>query len=485
MPVIAATREYVITYNDVSVSPHGYPSFTIGKDRATLCFDVLVYGTTQATFASAVGTFETAYRTPFQALTVTIGGNSLLSASQSANTALDPIASVEVIGGAPDSGLGRMYRVRIEYGVPASLGGGGGGTTGLRDAVTTLSYTPAGRASVTMRGTFTAVGANDAKAVHDAAIGAYASAMMTYLGITPYQLVGRPSLDISLNKKTADFARVYEEIFATQAIANTVIRQIFTVTRGRRGSDYVSQTSGSSSPVIGGSSSSHGSGNIGNGPGDYPAPPDAATTEDVVPLTEVTVTYEAWIDKAATTDLVTAWATIEDWAIDQLPSILGTDSFGLMSSSPRYERDDNKIVATITALIADVDGSGLIANVFEQSFQVQPGYDTLPVWTDDPLAKIVWRGAETLTRTTTRRWRVAGGTGTSPTGGFPAGGPKNAVAGPNAGGAGGATQWFPMSNIGTADNPMSRTIGIGRKPFLVLATEYWYTMVEFAATPIN
>lgn len=485
MPVTAATREYVITYNSVAVNPHGYPSFTIGKDRATLTFDTLVFGTTQALFAAAVSTFETAYRTPFQALSVTLGGNSLLSASQSANTALDPIASVEVIGGPPDTGLSRMYRVRIEYGVPASLGGGGGGTTGLRDAMTTLSYTPAGRASVTMRGTFTAVGSNDAKQQHDAQIEGYASALMTYLGITPYQLVGRPTLDLSLNKKTADFVRVYEEIFADQSIANTVVRQIFTVTRGRKGSEYVSQTAGSSGATIGGSSSSHGTGNIGDGPGDYPAQPATPSVEDVVPLTEATVTYEAWIDKSVTTDLVSTWETIEQWVFGQLGEILGTQDFGLMSAAPRYERDDNKIVATMSVLVADVDGTGLIANTFEQAFQVQPGYDFTPVWNGNPLAAIVNAGQEVTTRTTTRRWRVAGSSRTAPNSGFPAGGPANAAGGVGGGSsASSSTAWYPVSNIGTSENPMSRTIGIGRVPFVIRVTEYWYTMVERAATPI-
>src|SRR5262245_28461570 len=485
MPVTAATREYVITYNSVAVSPHGYPSFTIGKDRATLCFDVIVYGTSQSAFATAISTFETAYRTPFASLTITLGGNTILSAVPGSNTALDPIASCEVIGGPPDSGLSRMYRVRIEYGVPA-LGTNVPGIAGLRDFTSTLSYTPAGRASVTMAGTFTATAAGgDAKAVHDAAIGGLATATMTYFGITPYQLVGRPALDVSMNRKTADFVRVYEEIFADQAIANTVIRQIFTVTRARKGSDYVSQTSGASSGVVGGSSSSRSTGNIGNGPGDYPAPPDTAAVADAVPPTERAVTYEAWIDKTVTTDLVSAWATIESWAYGQLATILGTSRFGLMASSPRYEPDDNKIVATLNIVIPDTDAPALISNVFEQAFQVQPGYDFTPVWSGNPLDAIVNRGQEVTTRTTTRRWRVVGGTGGS-RGGFPPGPPANGggqrqpLGGSNVG-AGNGPQWFPVSNIGTPDDPMSRTVGIGRAPFVVNVTEYWYTMIERAA----
>lgn len=483
MPVTAATRELAVTYNGTTVYPHGFTAQEFSKDRASFTFDVVVTATSEAAFAAACIAIEAAYSAPFKDLRVVLGSTDLINVTQSGSTALDAVATISVLGAAPDSGRSRVYRVRIEYGRPASWAA----TSGLRDSVVSLAYDPQGRALVTLSGTFTAITSSDAKAVHDGAIATWAAAQLSWLGIATYQLIGRPTLDVSVNRKTAAFSRVYQELIAAQAVAGTVLRQALTVTRDRRGSDYVSQTSGSKGGAIGGSSASHNSGNIGDGPGDYPAPPASATSEDVVPLTSVTATYEAWVDKTVTTDLKTLWDTIEDWVIAQIADLLGTGSFGMLSAAPKYEPDENKITAVVSGVVADTDGTGLISNDFEQTYHVQPGYDFLPVWDGDPLSAIVVPGQEVTLRTTTRRWRVAGSGGAS-VGGFPAGGPANAAARSVLGAAdapgGSAGAWYPVSNTGTADAPMSRTVGIGRRPFVVPVTEYWYATVERLAKAV-
>lgn len=509
MPTVAGpTRELAITYNSYSVGGstgrhvHGFTRSSRGKDRASIDFDVVIVATSEAAFVSACQALESAYATPYADLTVTLGSTNLIAVTQSGNTGLDAIASVEKPGGPPDSGRSRRYRVRIEYGLPATWAA----TSGLRDSRVILGKTPSGRAIVTLKGTFTAVSSNDAKAVHDAAIDTWAAAQKTWLGISSWQLVEASALDVSVNRKTCEFSRLYMELVATQGAAS-VVRQSLTVTRIRKGSEYSPQASAAAS-----------GGQTSDAPG--------GTGAEVIPLTEISATYEAWIDKSVTTDLKATWATLESFVIAQIAVELGTSSFGMISAAPSYHIDDNRITAVVTGVAQDVDASSVVQNVFEQSIRKQPGWDFLPVWDGNPTSAIVCPGQEMLVRTTTRRWRTLGTSGnTSSGGGAQAGAPgvggggwsgfgfidlgqalgvytggdtESTINAPpdagtgNGGGsgasegdgsgqsAGSGTGWYPIdSDTGT------RPLAIGRKPFVIYLTERFSTLVERYVTAVD
>ncbi len=522
MPVSGPTRELAITYNSYQVGGstgrqiHGFSQQSVSKDRAAISFDVIVTASTESAFAAACSAIEAAYSTPYKDLTVALGSSSLIAVTQNGNTGLDAIATIEKPGGPPDSGRSRRYRVRIEYGLPASWAT----TPGLRDSHVALSKGPQGRALVTLRGTFTAISGNDAKAQHDAQIDTWAAAQKTWLGITTWQLVEVGTVEVSVNRKTCEFSRTYIELFATQGAAS-VVRQSLVVTRIRRGSEYSPQAGAPS----GGTTD------------------QAGNAADVVPLTDISATYEAWIDKSVTTDLKSTWAALESFVIAQIAVELGTSSFGMISAAPSYHVDQNQITAIVTGVAADVDASAIVQNVFEQSTRRQPGYEFLPVWSGNPLEAIVQPGQEVLVRTTTRRWRTLGsisggslgvssgggsgsgaggggwgaigyvgqGIGSSLAGAEYVGSPiafgnygswqptlipdangnysnpgGTVIGSPGSGSGGGASGGADLGAIGAGGSgwyPIdsdqgSRPLAIGRRPFVIYLTERWSTLIE-------
>lgn len=466
MPVTAAARELSVTYNSVTINPHGYTFEELSKDRAAFSCDFIVVGSSEAAFKAACDAVETAFSAPFRDLTVTLGSQTLLSASQSGNTGLDPIATITKPGGPPDSGRSTRYRLRVEFGRPATWAT----ISGLRDSHVVVSKSPAGRALVTLRGTFTATTAlGDAKAAHDAGIGTFASDTKTWLGITTWELVEERTLDVSVNRKTADFERVYQELFASQA-ADSVVRQRLVVTRSRRGSEFSPQ-SDFQSGAPGGTSD---------------APSDLSV--QVVPLTDFSATYEAWVDKAVTTDLPGLWASIETFVLAQIKADLGVSAIALLGSAPSYDEDDNRITAVVTGTCRDADSTDIIQNVLEQTVRTQPGYEGLPVWDGNPESAIVYRTQQVRTRTTTRRWRVLAAvtdSGDSAAGWNPGGRFSPMVVRDQPGAtpiadASGAT-WFPVDVM---DPPSKRPLRIGRPPFTIDMTEYSFTRVERAWVPV-
>lgn len=393
MTVSAAPREYVITYGGYTVGGeigsgadlHGYPVLEQSRDRGIVSFDVLITSDTEGAFAAATEKLEEAFRKPYQRLKVTLNSTTLIDASQTGNTGLDAIATVTLPGGPPDSARSRRYRIRIEYGINAKWAT----TRGLRDSSVIVRKTPAGRREVTLRGTFTALpGSADAKAVHDGAIDAWAAAQLTWLGISTYELVQERDLRISINRKTADFERVYRELIFEQAGSSNdsaIVEQSLVVTRSARGSEYSPTTDG-------------GSGSTG-------------TTVAAAPLMDVSASYSAWIDEDVTTDLPAKWDSIKSWVIQQIRDVAG-GQFALMRIAPSFDHDENRILARVEGLVPNQDGGTLLQNIVETVMQRDPGYEFVPVWDGDPESAHVFQGSQVRLETVTRRFReLSGGSG--------------------------------------------------------------------------
>lgn len=468
----ALTREVTITYNSYSVGGssttklvHGFQVQEASKDRAAITFDVVVLGDTAAAFASICSAIETAYSTPYKDLTVALGASTLIGVTQSGSTGLDAIASISVPGGPPDSGRSRRYRVRIEYGLPATWAT----TSGLRDSRVTVSKTPADKAEVRLSGEFTAVTSSDAKAVHDAAIDTWASAQLSWLGITSYELVQEAALEVSVNRKTCRFERIYRQLIFSQAgtTDDTGIReQRLVVTRARRGSEFSPYESAGAG--FGGSSASDPGATFPGGI-DPNSPTGAGSgAATVVPLMDVGATYSAWIDKDVTQDLKAKWTSIESWVIQQIAEQIGTSSFGLLAATPSYHKDENRIDAVISGVAADPEGGDLVQNLVEVVNTVVPGFEFLPVWDGNPESVLAFEGTRIVTKQETRRKRTLG-TG----GGF-----ESAPYSPPRSAAGDATAplasgWYVLSDV-TGTRPVS----IGRGQYVVAMTETWNARVS-------
>lgn len=390
MAVTACTRELSITYNSFLVGGansatreiHGFHRLDFGRDKAGIEFDVVIVAASEAAFATACDAIEDAFSTPYADLTVTLGSTNLIAVTQSGSTALDAVATITKPGGPPDTGRSRRYRVRIEWGQPATWAA----TSGLRESSVTLSYTPAQRAQVTLRGTFTAITSSDAKAVHDAAIDTWAAAQMTWLGISSYELVRESDLRVSINRKTADFERVYRELIYSEGGSSSdaaIVEQSLVVTRTRRGSEF--------SPVSDGGTGA------------------TSSAVTAAPLMDVSARWEAWIDKGQTQDLASKWNGVRDWVIEQIKSVAGANGFGLMSVAPAFDFTENRIIAVISGLCPDPDGGPILQNSVEIVTQTMPGWETVPVWDGNPESVLLFRGQQVHLETVTRRYRELSG----------------------------------------------------------------------------
>ena len=391
-------RELVITYgswasNSTTRQITDWSFVSMDRDRAAVEFTVVLSGAASAAaFVSETQAAETAFSTPYQNLTVALGASNLIAVTQSGNTGLDAMPSIVKRGGVGDTGRSRVYRVRVEYGLPASWNGT---YPGLRDVTVTLEYTPARRLGWTIAGVFTAITSNDAKAQYEAQIATLASATASWLSISSYELVSETGVAVTANRKTTTFARTYREIIFAQASA-AVVEQSLIVSRDRRGIE----SQGSATPLQG-----------------------------------WTATYTAWVDKSVTTDLPGLYSTIRDYAIGKVRTVLGSSAVALMSDAPAFDYDENRINATLSGLAADPTGGAVIEYTKTVTRDDKKPVDFVPAWSGNPYAAFVFEGVGVLTRTTVERKREINGGGGGGNAGA-AGGAVPSVA-PLFGGSGG------------------------------------------------
>jgi hypothetical protein len=391
-------RELVITYgswssNSTSRQITDWSFVSMDRDRAAVEFTVFLSGAASAAaFVSETQAAETAFSTPYQNLTVALGASNLIAVTQSGSTGLDAMPSIVKRGQVGDTGRSRVYRVRVEYGLPASWNAT---YPGLRDVTVTLEYTPARRIGWTIAGVFTAITSTDAKAQYEAQIATLASATASWLSIPSYELVSETGVAVTANRKTTTFARTFRELIFAQATA-AVVEQSLVVSRDRRGIESQGRAT---------------------------------------PLQGWTATYTAWIDADVTTDLPGTYATIRSYALEKVRAILGSSAVALMSDSPAFDYDENRINATLSGMATDPTGGSVIEYTKTVTRDDKKPVDFVPAWSGNPYAAFVFEGVGILTRTTVERKRQIGSGG----GGGNAGGGDPAVAPLFGGGGGGGS----------------------------------------------
>lgn len=361
-PVV--TRELSITYGSTTVGGttdrylDGYTHVTRGYETASVEFSFIVTQATEALFAAECLAIEAAFRTPYLALTVTQGSSTLLSLSHSGSTGFDAQPEIVKAEDIADTGRTRRYTVRITFGCPAD----GSGMDGRRESRVDVSYSPSRRRTVTMTGTWTAIGGTTAHEKYEAKVDTWADAVLTALTGT-YDLA-EESFEFSTNDKTADFRRVYEEIIRSQGGASVddtaIVRQSLVISRRQ------------------------------SAPGDYDQPP-------VNRVIVMDVRYSAHIDKTVTTDLPGKWASIRGWVVEQVRTVLSGGALAVIAEAPEYDGDENRISATMTC---EGVGSG---DVLESTLSVEDSDDLgqifTPVWSGDPFACYLFQGPRVLLRT--------------------------------------------------------------------------------------
>lgn len=375
----AVTRELKITYGTLVVGGttdrliDSYIQHDKGYVTSSVEFSFVITAATAAAFKTEIDLVELALRTPRSDFKVELGVELLLDLTHSTNRGFNANPTILKRESIADTGRSRRYTARIEFGMPAD----NVGTSGRRDSTVNVAYSPSRRRRVTISGVYTALPtATAARAAYEAAIAAYATAVLSALTGT-YELAEEPTSEADDQNKTLTFTRVYDELIFSQAGAaddTAIVRQSLKIARQKVG------------------------------PGDSPT----ATR-----LVILQATYECWIDKNITQDLTGKYASpIRGFIVTQAQSVLGGGSVALVDERPEFDFDDNRISVTMTLM--GQAASGILEHRVTTEDSDQFGVVLVPAWTGDPLSKYRYDGAATKQRTKTTVTRVFGNVAGAP-----------------------------------------------------------------------
>ena len=218
---MSLTREMVISYGGFSTNSTTYriQDFTglfQGTVQSGFKATIIVTGATVAITAANCASLETAFRTPYQACNVSIGGNTFNSWSHTAGTGFNGMPASIKPGKLGDSGCSRVYEIEIQFGMPADTYG----TSFRRESTVRVTWTPDRRQHVAIDGVYTCNGVTTGQAQYLAAIGAYATSILTALGGT-FDLL-EESVENDDQNKVATFHRLYDEQFTGRNEAEIV-----------------------------------------------------------------------------------------------------------------------------------------------------------------------------------------------------------------------------------------------------------------------
>lgn len=377
MPVVA--RELTITYGGYSVGGDqanrrldGLYISDQGFDSGSVEYSFVVSGATEQAFASEVSVAEAAFHVPYQALTITLGSQTIKSYSHSSSTGFNAQPKILKRGDFVDSGRARRYTVRIEFGLPADVIS----LAGRRTSNVNVDYLPSRRRMVTISGTWTAIGSTTARAQYEAQIGAYATSVLDALGGT-YKLAEEPVTRHDDQNKLLEFSRVHEEIIFTGVGSGdaSVRKESLIVSRDHRAEG--------NTPQLG---------------------------QTINQWVILTARYECWIDYTSSTDLRGKWDSLRGSVFTQIANTLNGGSIAITSEKVAFDYTMNKIMADITATGSQGGGFRKYRRTLEEI--IRPGHVLVPVWVDNPLVKYRYQGPMTWQFRLTETYEIE--TGWSP-----------------------------------------------------------------------
>lgn len=220
----APTREVGITYGAYTVATTDDVHITTdGPDISSIRFDFEIAHADASTFAGMVASAETAFRTPRKDCVITVRGSTWKTLSHSGGTGFNAKPEIEKTrrGRSANS---IIYTVRIDFGRPADVHD----TSYRRNSTVKLTWTTDRRLHVEVDGVYTCNGSTTGRAQYLAAIGDYATAILTGLG--SFDLLEEHVVNDDQNK-VATFHRKYDEQIDGRNEAEIVIE---TQTDGRK-----------------------------------------------------------------------------------------------------------------------------------------------------------------------------------------------------------------------------------------------------------
>lgn len=337
-------------------------------EKGVLEFVFTIEQDTEALFAADCAAAEAAFRKPRQNTLVTLGGQTLVSWSQSSNTGMNAFPRIVKWGAKGDSARARWYRIRIECQLPAD----NIGTSGRRYSFVNVAYTPARRRTVTISATYTALTTNSARAQYQAVFDAYATSVLSTLGGT-YKKLEEPEGRADDANKLGDFSDTYEEIIWTRGLAGdaSIRGETFSITRTK-----VS-------------------------PGDSP---DGSTViERLVTLNGI---YTAFVDWTTSTDLLAKFAAIRPKLAAEAQIYLGGGTVIVTEESPTFDPVDNKLTVHMTFMGAT--SKGIVEYTLTNEDFIVEGNVLVPVLSGVAMMKYKYQGPGTWQRVITQNFLTFG-----------------------------------------------------------------------------
>lgn len=223
MPI--PTRELSVTYGGYTTS-NLTDYYVVGHaaDLSLLRFEFEISDPDATAFAAKCVAAEAAFRDVYQGCTVVCRGKTLESFSHSAGTGFNSKAEI-VKQREGSSATSRFYTVEISFGRPADVHG----TDYRRNSKVRVTWTNDRRMHVDVDGVYTVNGSTTARAQYIAAIGDYATSILTDLGGS-YDLL-EENVENDDQNKVATFHRKYDEQIEGRNSAEIIIK---TLPNGRK-----------------------------------------------------------------------------------------------------------------------------------------------------------------------------------------------------------------------------------------------------------
>lgn len=366
------TRGITLAYGSYTIGGsadaelHGAVAMSWDYTTFTVSCTAVVFGTSDSTFVTNCQAIETAFRTPRQTLTLSIGSSTWRTFAPSSNTGFDAAPKIAQDLSQQSSTRVRYYQVSVTVGLPADLSG----ENALGWMTTTIETLPNDARVLSATGFYTASGANGAYTQCTTYIYTLIEAALTTLTGTWERTVNRISYERT--DKRATFEIVYTELFYAQSSVATDDTDLKLATLDFRLSK----------------------------PG-YEIGANAVDR----PRTFV-LTYTAWVAKA--TDADTKWTeTLRAWVYEKLATFTGAALNVVDDESFGVERMTNRITAVLTGRSYAGQGQ-LLAYTASVEFQRDWGWRTAPLWSGEPFDRDVIPGPQRLLRIRKQRFVTRG-----------------------------------------------------------------------------
>jgi hypothetical protein len=376
-------RDLSIVYGSLTLTPangyfvHEVELIDSDADTITVEFDVIVRATadTDASFATAVTTFEDGMATADGDFTITQNGETLYSLLHSANTGMNARPTFRVRRDPAQSGRVRVYSVRIAFDRPATFYS----NSGRRNSRVRVLYSTSRHRTLILTGEWTATGGNSARTQYEAQIDSYITTVTS--AFTGSWDKNSEEFDTDEDDKIGVYRVELLEIKFNQSqgtLDNTAItRQEMQVrVSTERPGDSLQQ--------------------------------EYSTLEGTpVRFLRLDVNYRASIDFGEETDLDGFWAsTILPHIMAHALDVAGADRGALILSAPDFDAPENIIQATLSILAVDPSGGNLIEYTYTEQETTEEGVVFDPVWTRDAETFYGYQGPRVASLAVEERARV-------------------------------------------------------------------------------